>query len=281
MTVASALALCLPALAAGGDSPRTDARLLLAHVLGRERAWLLAHDDSRLSARQSERFRQACARRAAGTPVAYIIGRAGFFGREFAVDERVLIPRPETELLVEEALAYLRGRHAAAVLDVGTGSGAIACTIAAEDPDTAVEGTDTSAPALAVARRNAERLGVRARCRFLRAEIAPTQAARRYDVLVANLPYVPTGALAALPDPTAYEPRAALDGGPDGLRAYRKLLAVAGKLLRSNSLLLMEAAPPTVAALAALTAAALPTAAVEVGSDYSGMERYVRARLRG
>ncbi len=281
MTVASALALCLPALSARGDSPRTDARLLLAHVLGRERAWLLAHDDSRLSARQSERFRQACARRAAGTPVAYIIGRAGFFGREFAVDERVLIPRPETERLVEEALAYLRGRHAAAVLDVGTGSGAIACTIAAEDPDAAVEGTDTSAPALAVARRNAERLGVRARCRFLRAEIARAPAARRYDLVIANLPYVPSGALPALPDPTAYEPRAALDGGPDGLRAYRKLLAVAGNLLRSDSLLLMEAAPPTAAALAALTAAALPDAAVDVRSDYSGMERYVRARLRG
>lgn len=285
-TVGETLARGTIALAKGSPTPRADAQILLAFALGRERAWLVAHGESFLSPGQTERYAALCEKRASGMPVAYITGFAGFYGREFAVNEHVLIPRPETELLAEEAITFLKSRvdpHAAAkqlftVFEAGVGSGAVACTIAAEIPGAVVEGSDASSAALKVAQHNARRLNVHTRCTFYCADVVKRTNERSYDLLVANLPYIPTGEIPRKPDPVGFEPRLALDGGSDGLTHYRKLLAAAPRMLRPGALLLMEAAPPTVAALRDLTAAALPDSTVEIRHDYAGMERYVSVR---
>jgi len=270
-------------LAKAGPTPRADAQILLAHTLGREREWLVAHGETFLSAAQAGKYIALCEKRAAGMPVAYITGFAGFYKREFAVNEHVLIPRPETELLVQDAIAYLRAKidpsapakQLFTVFEAGVGSGAIACTIAAEVPGAIVEGTDASPAALKVAEHNARRLNVQSRCKFYEADVVRADDAKSYDVVIANLPYVPSADVPRPPDPVGFEPRMALDGGPDGLNQYRKLLAAAARLLRPGALLLMEAAPPTMAALRALTENALPLARAELRLDYAGLERYV------
>lgn len=264
------------------ESPRLDAQILLAWTLERDKEWLIAHGECDLTDSQAEIFAKLCEKRATGMPVAYITGRVGFYGREFVVSDAVLIPRPETEHLTEDAIAHLRSRATGSdVLDVGTGSGAIACTIAAEFPGAIVDGTDTSEAALEVARGNARLLGVRERCTFYRADIVDERNGKTFDVVVANLPYVPTNQIPRRPDSVGFEPLVALDGGPDGLGPYRKLLALAPRLLRPGALLLMEAAPPTIEALAILARSACAGALVEVRPDYAGLERYVSVRDGG
>jgi release factor glutamine methyltransferase len=250
---------------------------LLTHVLGRPREWIVAHDEAEMSEAELTRFIDVCERRRGGEPVAYITGIAWFYGREFVVDDSVLIPRPETEHLVDAALGFIRERAGACrVLDVGTGSGAIACTLAAET-DAFVDATDISAEAIAIATRNAERLGVTARCRFFHGDIVAPVAGSRYDVVIANLPYVPTADLSPAPDPTSFEPRLALDGGPDGLTAYRVLLREIKNGANAASIVLLEAAPPTIDGLEKLARSALPNFTVSIGNDYAGMRRFVKA----
>jgi release factor glutamine methyltransferase len=284
-TVSATLRRGVELLEHRSPTAHADAQILLAHVLRRERGWLVAHGESILPSAQIERFAELCRQRANGMPVAYITGTAGFYGREFVVNEHVLIPRPETEHLAEEAIAHLRAQHEAnggfkrvlTVFEAGVGSGALSCTIAAEVPNVSVEGSDVSPEALAVAQLNAKRLNVHARCKFVIADAAQRHAEKRYDVIVANLPYIPSADVPLKPDPVAYEPRVALDGGADGLDAYRRLLADVPSMLRAGGLLLLEAAPPTIEALRALTEHVLPSAGVEVRRDYAGQERYVRA----
>ena len=168
MTIADALARGTGLLEQSSESPRADALLLLERVLERPRAWIVAHGQDRSAAGDAAQFFDLCERRAAGRPLAYVLGSAGFYGREFVVDESVLVPRPETEHLVDDAIAFIKAMprdRAPAVLDLGTGSGAIACTIAAETP-ARVDAVDISAAALEVARENARRLNVADRCRF-------------------------------------------------------------------------------------------------------------------
>jgi len=282
--VAAALARGTGILA-GGQSPRPDAALLLACALERSRDWIVAHPDDDVDEAALARYVALCARRSTGMPLAYVLGRAGFYGREFEVDESVLVPRPETEHLVDEALLFLRQRalegRESAVLDVGTGSGAIACTIAAQSQN-AVDATDASPAALDVAARNARRLGVARLCRFFCGDLMEPVASRRYDLIVANLPYLPTRDLPAAPDPVSFEPAVALDGGPDGLDCYRRLLQTAPAALALEGLLLLEAAPPTMPALETLVRAAFPGAQVAFGNDYAGLARYLRCRqVRG
>lgn len=219
-----ALARAAPRLeAAGADTPRLDAEVLLAHVLGCSRAELLAGAGRELPAAVGERFEALLRRREAREPIAYITGRRGFRRLELAVDPRVLVPRPETELLVEVALAAARPR--ARVCDVGTGSGAVALALADERPDLDVVATDRSAAALAVARANAARLGLPVA--FARGDLLAA-ARGPFDVVAANLPYVAERDLAALqPEIAAHEPRLALAGGLDGLALVRRLLAQA------------------------------------------------------
>ncbi|HZZ65793.1 MAG TPA: peptide chain release factor N(5)-glutamine methyltransferase [Candidatus Baltobacteraceae bacterium] len=257
-----------------------DAALLLGHIIGVDRAWLLSRGQVQLTSAQYEHFRRLIAQRREGKPIAYITSLAGFYKRMFLVNENVLVPRPETEHLVEAAIEYLRervraGAQAVRVLEIGAGSGAVACSIAAEVPQAHVEGTDVSAHAVSIARRNAERLGVSERCRFRQADIAGDEPAGPFDAVVANLPYIPTADLPEKPDPAAFEPRIALDGGPDGMAVYARLLGECAWCLRGAGVLLMEAAPATMPRLRALTAAALPAASVEVRRDYGGLERFL------
>ncbi|MGC8485732.1 MAG: peptide chain release factor N(5)-glutamine methyltransferase [Candidatus Baltobacteraceae bacterium] len=282
-SVSEVLARGIVALAKYVESPRTDAQLLLASVLGRDRAWLLAHSDSFLSRPQAERFGELCEKRASGMPVAYILGTVGFYGREFVVNDKVLVPRPESEVLVEDMLGYLRGRLDPAypkqlltVLDIGTGSGAIACTLAAELAAVAVEGVDISLAALKVAEHNARRFNVFAKCKFRFGDLASGMGDRHFDAVVANLPYIPTGELPKRPDPLSFEPQEALDGGPDGLALYRRLLPMLPPLLKPGALVLLEAAPPTIAGLVDLARASFPRDEIVVGRDLAGLERYVR-----
>lgn len=264
---------------------KDDERRLRAHVLGKDRAWLVAHDDATLTEEQSALFESLIARRATGEPIAYIVGEAWFYGRRFEVNPNVLVPRPETEHLIDDALAYLRGfeemaaRHPV-VLDVGTGCGAIACTIAAELPNALVYATERSPTALEVAHRNASahmNANTPNLCIEL-ADLVPDDNALKFDCVIANLPYVPTDDLAPRPDATSFEPREALDGGADGLGEYRRLLEVLPQRLNPRALVLLEAAPPTIAGLRALVVGAFPGANVSVESDYARLERYVRGQ---
>jgi release factor glutamine methyltransferase len=289
LTVGRALAEGIAMLSPASESPRTDARILLARALERTREWIVAHDRDLVAGEGAERFFAMCQSRSQGTPLAYVLGSVWFYGREFAVDARVLVPRPETEHLIDEARAFFAergkvqrlGNSSMTVLDVGTGSGAIACTIAGEDPDVMVEGTDLSAEAVDVARYNARALGVCDRCRFYCGSFAAPVKGRRFDLVLANLPYVPTAELPQKPNPVGFEPRVALDGGRDGLDAYRGFLpaAAAAGLVGPRGLLLLEAAPPQMAGLVELARAAFPRARVEVGSDFSGRARYARVRM--
>lgn len=284
-TLAQTLARGIVSLAKTSESPRTDALLLLAHVLGRDRAWVVAHGEAFISKPQAEKFTGLCEIRGEGTPLAYILGFAGFYGREFAVNDKVMVPRPETEHLVDEALAHVKERinpnlpkHFVTALDVGVGSGAIACTIAAENANVFVEGTDTSTHAIKVAEHNARRLNVIQRCRLHYGSLASPVGDRTFDVVIANLPYVPTADIPAAPNPLAFEPREALDGGPDGLASYRKFVPNAPGLLKPGGLLLLEAAPPIIEGLVDLAAAAFPNLEVEVCEDFAGMARYVKLK---
>jgi release factor glutamine methyltransferase len=261
-------------IAPSSSSPLLDAQLLLAHVLGREREWMIAHGDHAPTEEEVERFDALCVRRTAGTPVAYLLGSCGFYGREFLANEHVLVPRPETEHLVDEALAFIRGSMR--VLDVGCGSGAIACTIAAES-EAFVDATDTSREAIEIAVNNARRLGVAGRCRFHHGNLADPVRFDRFDVIIANLPYIPSRDLPPPPNPASFEPRTALDGGPDGLTLYRALLRQLPPLLNEESLILLEAAPPTIRELADLVRSTLPNFTIEEGNDYAGLPRYIKA----
>jgi release factor glutamine methyltransferase len=204
--------------AAGVDSPRLDAELLLCEATGFDRARLAADPDASLEPAAAREFATLVRRRLRREPLAYITGRRGFRGIELHVDRRVLIPRPETELLVDVAVE----REPASVLDVGTGSGAVALAIADELPEAEVTATDTSADALAVAHANADRLGLAGRVSFH--EGGPPE--HRYGLVVANLPYVREDEWGTLaPEITEFEPRGALVAGADGLDAIRGLLA--------------------------------------------------------
>ena len=205
--------------AIGVEDPRLDAEVLLAEAMEADRAEIAANPEAEIPAAAARRFGEMVRRRLRREPVAYIVGRKGFRHIELAVDRRVLIPRPETELLVEVALE-LRPRR---VLDVGTGSGAIALAIADELPDCEVVATDTSAAALEVARANAERLGFADRVSFLEGSLPPSG---EFELTLANLPYVAETEWASLqPEVTEWEPREALLAGPDGLDAIRAFLA--------------------------------------------------------
>lgn len=276
-TAGAALAAGTNRLRACTGSPRIDALTLLESALSKPRAWILAFDEYPMSAENLSAFESLCARRADGVPIAYLVGSAGFYGRDFIVDERVLVPRPESEHLVDEAIAFLGDREAG-VLDVGTGSGAIACSIAA-CTRAMVYATDISGAAAAIADENVRRFGLQERCIVAQGDLTQPFAGRRFDLVVANLPYVPTHDVPQRPDPLSFEPRLALDGGTDGLRLYRRLLEAFPAALAPQALVLLEAAPPTIGALQQLVCQRLPGANVAICRDYAGLERYVRARL--
>jgi len=220
--------------AAGVDTPRLDAEVLLAEATGHDRAVLAAEPDARVDPRAARRFGEMVRRRIRREPVAYILGRRGFRNIELAVDRRVLIPRPESELLVEIAVEL----EPSSVLDVGTGSGAIALAVADELPGCDVVATDTSNEALDLARENAGRLGLADRVRFERGTVP---ADRRFDLVLANLPYVREDELASLePEIAEYEPRQAVVAGAEGLEAIAVVAAAASAALTDRGALAFE-----------------------------------------
>lgn len=284
MTVGEGQAEARTRLAHLGTDAALDAARVLEAVTGRSRAWLLAHGEAALRIEQRARFEAMLARRAAGEPLAYVLGRAGFYGRSFAVTPDVLVPRPESELLVELALRFVKGRsspEAPSIADVGTGSGILAVTLALQLPGAQLTALEVSEAALALAQRNARAYGLAGRITFVAGDLFASLAPSvRFDLVVANLPYVRTCDLALPPDPTSFEPRLALDGGPDGLSVYRQLLAGAPQHLSEQGALLLEAGPDTASALAGLAEAAFGARAhVAVERDYAGRERVVSVGL--
>ena len=275
-SVREALDAAVDALrAAGVEGPRLDAELLLAEAIGVERARLAAAPEAPIEPAAGRAFGAMVRRRIAREPVAYILGRKGFRRIELAVDPRVLIPRPETELLVDLAIEV----GPATVIDVGTGSGAVALAIADELPSCTVVGTDTSPGALQVAAANATRLGLDDR---VAVEAGSLPAGREAELLVANLPYVRSSEWSALqPEITRFEPRAALVGGDDGLGPIRSLVAslcpAGGERQLRPAVVGLEVGIDQAERVVGLLEAAGFTR-TEVRRDLSGLERVVVAR---
>src|SRR5579875_401741 len=271
-----------------GETPDLDAQVLLAHVARVARFATLAYPERLLSPEQAASYAELVKRRAAREPIAYLIGHQEFMGLDFLVDHRVLIPRPETELLAEATLNEVRSRldvgkagaKPPVVADIGTGSGALALALAALEPRLPrVYATDISADALALARENAERLGVAQRVVFLQGDLlAPLP--ERVDVLLANLPYVsPRDATALPPDVGRYEPALALYGADDGLGHLRRLFAQAPSHVNADASLYLEFGYDQRAAVEALAKATFPDARLRVVADYAGWERFIEIAL--
>ena len=278
VSVREALGAAVDALAAVGvDEPRLDAELLLGEAMGRKRAVLVADPAAEVPPTAGRKFAEMVRRRLRREPVAYILGRKGFRRLELAVDPRVLIPRPETELLVELALELRPAR----VLDVGTGSGAIALAVADELPDAAVTATDASPAALEVARANAARLGLDERVRFVEGTL-PGEG-DGFDLVLANLPYVAERDWPSLhPEVTRHEPREALLAGPEGLDAYRAFIPECSRRFsryarQRRGALAVEVGEGQAAAVAELMCAA-GYGEVETRRVLAGIERIVIGR---
>lgn len=259
------------------DTPRLDAELLIGDALKVDRVRLYMDLDRPLTDAELADIRERVRRRGKHEPVAYITGKRGFWKLDLAVDARVLIPRPDTERLVELAVEVLQGREAPRVVDVGTGSGAIALSIAQERPDAAVLAIDVSPDALAAAEANAVTAGL-TNVAFARGDVLGPAQDFRPDVILSNPPYIPSRECETLmPDVRQFEPRLALDGGADGLVIIRKLVAQAGALLPAGGALLFEIGHDQGEAAAALVQADGRFAEVAVVKDYGGKDRVVRA----
>lgn len=266
---------------AGINSPRLDAEVLLSYVLRCERLTLFKEPDRRLSDREQADFLSLVGRRATAEPIAYLTGKKEFMGLEFNVNPAVLIPRPETELLVETAAALLEETVRPLIADVGTGSGAIAVSLAALVPDARVFAVDTEPAAIAVAGENAVKHGVADRVTFAIGDLLePLRGkAATFDLIAANLPYIPSPEMRTLPADVRREPVLALDGGPDGLFFYRRLMPEVQHLLKRGGHLLVEIDSGQVQAMLALLP--VDTWSVDLKTDLSGRPRVVVARLMG
>lgn len=258
------------------DLPLAEARLLLRHLLDRNAAWLEAHRDDPLDGPAAAAFRALVKRRARGEPIAYLTGSREFYGRDFAVSPAVLIPRPETELLVDLGKAAVAGLAAPRILDLGTGSGCVAITLALEVPGAAVVAVDVSPAALDVARANAQRLG--AAVDFAHSDWFAALAGERFDLIVANPPYVADGDPHLGAGDLRFEPPGALACGADGLAAIRRILAQAPAHLASAGALYFEHGYDQAEAVAALLRAAGFTAP-ECHRDLAGIARVAGGRL--
>ncbi len=259
------------------DSARLEAELLLAATLGLDRVGLYVNFERPLDAVELSAFRERVQRRAQREPIQYILGETEFWSLIFNVGPEVLVPRADTEVLVEESLARIKG--SARVLDVGTGSGAIAIALAHEKPEILVTALDCSQPALDVARTNAQRNGVVDRVTCLLGDLASLPTGP-FEMIVSNPPYIPSGDWQKLmPEVRDYEPRLALDGGDDGLQAYRQLAVQAGRVLVPGGWLLVEVGIGQAADVSALFKAAGLT---EIGQrdDYAGIARVVMGRTK-
>lgn len=257
------------------DTPALDAQVLLSHICNKERAWVLAHPEIELTVEQQSTLNAVVSRLNTGEPLPYILGHWFFYGLNFKVNTETLIPRPETELMVEEALQWINahpGRRSA--IDIGTGSGCIAITLAVHIPDLRVTASDISLAALEVASINADKYGVTARLKIVHADLLSDKISS-YDLICANLPYIPTRTLEEL-DVYGREPTLALDGGPDGLHLIRRLLPRAARVLAPEGLVLLEIEATQGGAVLSLAGEFFPKAQIELLPDFAGHDRLIR-----
>lgn len=282
---------------AGSESARLDAELLLGFAVGVDRTAIVAHHDAPVGADAAVRYEASIARRAAGEPVAYIRGVKEFFGLAFVVDDRALIPRPETEALVEAAEAEVMGRLTAderpagsppiRIADVGTGSGVVAIALVVTlrrrraQGEIRVFATDISPDALDLARENAVGHAVADHARFVEADLLPPVFGEPFDLVLANLPYVRSDAMAGLPVATSFEPSLALDGGPDGLAIIGRLLDRLPDALAEDGAAFLEIGADQGAAIVDLVAATLPGWVCTVQPDLAGLPRVARVSREG
>jgi release factor glutamine methyltransferase len=270
---------------AGLENASLDAEVLLMHLLGIERAGLYMRFDYVLTLEEAKAYRCLIERRVKGEPVAYLTGHKEFMGMDFIVNPAVLVPRPETEILVERALKFLEGKpgEELLVLDIGTGSGAIAVSMARMNSRLRVYAVDCSRDALVLAQHNAAIHGVAGRIHFFHGDLlyplSNLALEGKADLIAANLPYVPSGDISGLPvDVRSYEPQIALNGGLDGLDIYRRLLSGAGDLLKSGGLLMLEIGPGQADVLVQeITGMGMVWCCGEIVFDYAGRERVVLA----
>ncbi len=263
--------------AAGVPDALTDAALLLSHITGQNPMNLRLDSWSQVSFEDESKLRALCEKRKARTPLQYLTGVQSFLGRDFHVDERVLIPRPETELLAERAITILRANRGTAALDLCCGSGCIGISLALACPDADVHAADLSVDALAVTKLNAERLG--ARLTLHRGDLLDAVPVRPlYDLIVSNPPYIPSAECLELQEEVRREPIMALDGGADGLDIYRRIAQEAPARLAPGGTLLMEVGAGQARDVMALCQAAglIPVA---IHEDYQHIERMVEARM--
>jgi len=271
-------------LAPTSDTPALDASVLIAHVTDRRRAWVMAHPNLTLTAEQQNQLEALLARLESSEPFPYVLGRWEFFGMEFEITPDVLIPRPETELLVEKAIAWMQASNVRrTVADVGTGSGAIAIALAVHILDSRILATDLSYEALKVARANARKFNVENRIDFVQCDLLPPHpdslsTEQHFDLICANLPYIPTETLRSLPI-YGREPTLALDGGPDGLTLFRRLMAIAPEWLAPNGLILLEIESTLGVQAMSLACDMFSRAEIHLHQDLTGCDRLLEIQL--
>jgi len=267
-----------------GDWPYLDAQLIVAHVLEKPRTWVLAHTEQDLAPEQLAAIEACAVHLEAGTPLPYVLGHWEFFGRDFSITPDVLIPRPETETLVEGAIRWLQASpERRTVADVGTGSGAIGVTLAAHVPGLYILATDLSLAALRVARCNAIRFDIDRHMDFLACDLLPPHHAGlptdlHFDLICANLPYIPTATLKSL-KVFGREPALALDGGPDGLGPLRRLLSIAPDWLAPNGRILLEIEATMGVRALSLAYDLFNEAEIRLHQDLTGRDRLLEIQL--
>lgn len=260
----------------GVESPRLDAEVLLSHILQKERIYLYVHFDEPLEGAELARFREMVKQRVKRVPVAYIIGEREFMGLPFKVSPAVLVPRPDTEILVEAVIKELGEKTDPVFVDIGTGSGAIVLSILKNIESAQAAAVDISAEALAIARENAERLELAERVDFFQGDLYEPVRGRIFDAIVSNPPYIPDADIEGLePEVREYEPYGALAGGVDGLDFYRKLVNEGAELLRPGGFIAFEVGIHQAQAVAALANVDPAFSKTEIVKDYAGIDRVV------
>lgn len=277
MKVQDLLSDAVARLGPHSETAQLDAQVLLAHLAGKNRAWIAAHPDFEMEAGRVE---PALKRLEAGEPLPYVVGKWEFYGLEFDLSPATLIPRPETEVLVEKALRWLKenpGRNR--IADIGTGSGAIAVSIAKAVREVQILATDLSASALQTARQNAEKHGVHHQIDFVECDLLPIQDhPSRFDLICSNPPYIPTASLHTLPV-YGREPSLALDGGPDGLSITRRFFERIPAQVAPQGLILLEIESTLGEAVTRLAERSFPKASIHLQRDLAGRDRVIQIKL--
>jgi release factor glutamine methyltransferase len=265
------------------DTPALDASVLIAHIVNQPRTWVMAHPELTLTIEQQKQLDSSLARLENGEPFPYVLGHWEFFGLDFELTPDVLIPRPETELLVEKAIAWLqKSPERSRVADVGTGSGVIAVSIAVNVRNVHVLASEISRKALNIAQKNARKFNVAQRIDFMKCDLLPSKSSFEHhssiDLICANLPYIPTETLHELPI-FGREPTIALDGGPDGLDPYRKLFSLAPAWLASHGKMLLEIEARQGTKIIEMAGDTFPKANIQLYKDLSGHDRLLEITL--